>query len=262
MTTFIKGVRDLQSLANSEYRLTGQCWGDFDFAKAAQDPSYGFYARDPWKIGVSSSTAAVVPFVGTQATAGTTAIIAGGAGQSSLLELDSNSTTDAQGIQVQFTGLGHYLATGQTMYMEVMARAKDIATVPDLFVGAATIDTTIIASSAVSATNWIGYYLLDGGTGISFGSDDNSAPDAHSADVDTLVDGATTTDGTEWFRWAFKWVYGESIEGFVDSVSFANDSAVTAQPEGFIVPSLVCQSTGTTDPIVEVAHLDFAVKYR
>lgn len=240
---------------NSRLRLSGGIWKDFDFGQAAINPEYGWFSINPWKAGTGT-------FTGTQATAGTGALVNGVAGTGALLEIDCNSTTSTQGYQAQFTGHGVYLNSFQTLYFETMLRAHDIATGPEFFAGHATVDTTIIGSSAVSPTHWVGFYIVDDGVGVTFGMDDNSTVTNHTSDVYSLVDADVTTDGSEWVTLGYRWQRdigcSFSVNGVVTPLagySAAND------PAGFMVPSFVCQSSGTTDPLIRIAHTAWAVKY-
>lgn len=263
MTTFFKGTTraadgysgSSTDTKNAKQYLQGTLWRDFDFGLAAQDPTYGWCALDRFKAGTGT-------FTGTQATAGTGTLIAGPSGFGTLVEIDSNSTTSTQGYQIQFTGDGVYLADGDTLYFDTMLRAHDIATGPEIFAGFATIDTTILASSAVSPTNWIGFYAVDDGVGLTFGMDDNSAVVTHSADVYSLVDADVTTDGSEWVHLGFKIQAGVACEAFVNDQPVGFDGGIAHDPAGFIVPSFVCQSSGTTDPLIRIAHTAWAVKKR
>ena len=262
MTTVLKGLTESldgytglsTDTDNAKQFLQGDLWKDLDFGLAAVNPLYGSFALDVWKNGVGT-------FTGTQATAGTGTLIAGPANFGSLLEIDSNSTTGAQGYQVQFTGHGRYVQDGQTLYFDAMLRAHDIATGPEFFAGFGTIDTTVISGSAISPTKWIGFYIVDDGKGVTFGMDDDSAVATHSADVYTLVDADVTTDGSEWVHLGFAWTAGQSCRVYVNGVDINYDGGVANDPVGgFMVPTLVCQSSGTTDPLIRVAHTAWGAK--
>src|SRR3990167_2251066 len=98
-------------------------------------------------------------YVSTQATAGTFALddLKGG-----VAILDSNSTTTTQGIQIQkkegSTGEMFAPDADDTLAFECRIAFHDLgalATAGELFIGLASIDTSIIASSATSATTYL-----------------------------------------------------------------------------------------------------------
>lgn len=230
--------------------LTAKLWRGIDRSRGAFDPINSFFHVERGQGGVGA-------FTSTQATAGTALYIASPTtGLGSVLELDCNSTTNTQGIQVQYPGLGVNPKDGMVICWETMLQAKDIATAPEFFAGMATLDTTLIASGSISAADWIGFYDVTDGTlnfGVEDGSQDISANVAH-----TLVDGDVTTDGTAWVRLGFRWEVGTKLEAYVNGALVnTDDVAESNAPDGAIVCSYVCQSNGTTDPIVLVAYTAF-----
>lgn len=230
----------------------GAAWRDFNVERARIDQTYGRFFD--LKNDLANAT-------GTQATAGTGAYIADTvAGGYSVLEVDCNSTTNGQGYQLQWKNAGVYPEEGMVHYAHLRLRFKDIATGPEFYGGLATIDTTLIASDAMSATNWVGFLSLSGGT-IKVGVDDGTEDLSDSA-IHTMVDGDTTTDGTEIVDLDLRWEVGTKIEAWVNGVK-ADLTGIDLANEpdgGFIVPSVVCQTNGTTDPIVHV--VDFQVGYK
>lgn len=274
MTTYLKGVRETLSTYdgsntdtdNAKQRLSGKLWGDFDFERALVDDQYGWFRKDPWKSTgqTLAATSVIHPvFSYTEVNNGGCDLVAGPSGFGALLELDSDSTTDSDGAQIQFVGDGVYLAAGQTLYFEAMLRAHDVTTQSmEFFCGHATIDTTLIASAVPSAADWIGYYTVDGGLGLTFGVDDgDDGVSLHASDVYTLVDGDVTTDGSEWVHLGYKWTAGQKVEAFANGVDLEVSVDIDSEPDGFVVPSFVCQSLGTIDPLIRIAHTCWAVKY-
>lgn len=250
---FVSGSARLSSAAKALRRgVCGEAWRDFSFSDAQFDPGYG---RVYSGLNLAEAT-------GTQATAGTGAYIADTiAGGYSVLEVDCNSTTNGQGYQLQWKGEGVYAEEGMVVYMHWRVRTKDIATGPEFFAGLATIDTTLIASDAMSATNWIGFLSLSGGT-IKVGIDDGTEDLSDSA-IHTMVDGDTTTDGTEIVDLDLRWEVGTKVEAWVNGVKAdLTGIDIANEPDaGFIVPSVVCQTNGTTDPIVHVLDRVIGYKY-
>lgn len=235
--------------------LTSKLWRGIDRSVGTVDPMTGFFHVERGQGGVGA-------FTSTQATTGTALFKASPtAGLASVLELDADSTTDGQGIQVQYPGLGVYPKDGMIICWESMVQVSDIATTgPELFLGLATLDTTIIASDAMSASDWIGFLELGGEAttvvnfGVEDGSQDVSATTAH-----TFVDGAVTTNGTAWVRLGFRWEVGTKLEAYVDGAMIStSDVAESNAPDGPIVCSYVCQCGGTgIDSIMLVAYTAF-----
>jgi hypothetical protein len=250
---FVSGSDRLSAAAVALRRgRCGEAWSDFNVQEALVNSGYGRFASLATKLAEGT---------GTQATAGTGAYIADTiAGGYSVLEVDSNSTTNGQGYQIQWKGHGWYPEEGGCFYMYLRARFKDIATAPEFFAGLATIDTTLIASDLMSATNWVGFLSLSGGTivaGVDDGTEDLSGT------LHTMVDGDTTTDGTEIVDLDLKWRVGDTIEAYVNGVKqdLSGIDLANEPDAGFIVPSVVLQTNGTTDPILHVLEFDVGYKY-
>ena len=109
--------------------LTGKLWRGIDRSVGTVDPITGFFHVERGQGGVGA-------FTSTQATTGTALFIANPTtGLGSVLELDSNSTTNTQGIQVQYPGLGVNPKDGMIICWETMLQGKDIATAPEFFAG-------------------------------------------------------------------------------------------------------------------------------
>jgi hypothetical protein len=230
--------------------LTPKIWLGIDRSRGI-DPFHSFFHVDHGQNGVGN-------FTSTQATAGTALWIASPvAGWGSVLELDCNSTTNTQGIQVQYPGLGVYPSDGMIISYESMLLFKDIGTNtgPEFFDGLATLDTTLIASGSISAADWIGLYSSDGTPALKFGVEDGTQ-DISAVTAHTTIDGDVTA--ASWFRWGFRWEVGTKIDVYVNGREIdSSDVAESNAPDGPIVCSSVCQSNGTTDPIVLSAYRAF-----
>ena len=179
----------------------------------------------------------------TNATAGTMALDP--AAENGVLLLDSASTTAAQGAQIQRPAASFKPKAGRKIWFETRVKVADTATGPELFIGLAEIDTTIIASSAVSTENHIGFSSV---------TDDNVLlANSEKATAGTTATGTTAVEAT--------WVtLGIKVDG-LDKVSFYVDGDIVSQitttaniPIVELAPSFVCQSGGTTDPIL---HIDY-----
>lgn len=185
----------------------------------------------------------------TQATAGTAALDDAKGG---VLLLDSASTTDGQGAQLQLldgtVGESFIPSADAKIYFEARVKLADIGTsgsdTVDFFIGLAVSDTTIIASGANSTANHIGFEHVDDDGAVDFHSESGGTRSSSTA-VHTLADGTYVklgflVDGTS------------SVTPYVNGVA---KTAITANiPTTEMALSLVCQSAGTTDPIM---HIDW-----
>ncbi len=177
-------------------------------------------------------------YTATQATAGTFAITDAKGG---VADADCNSNTVTQGINVQASSTvgERFTATSGVLAFEALVKATDIATGPEFFCGMAVIDTTIIGTSALSAQS-IGLSSVTADGVLLSGTKDGS-----SAATGT---GTTLADGT-WVKLGFVAESGK-VRFYVDGTLVNTET--TYIPTTEMVPSLVCQSDGTTDSIVSI----------
>lgn len=224
--------------ASNDRRL-GACWNGIPLDRP-YDPGAGLIFFDDFYELSDEYTA-------TQATAGTFAMTDAAYG---VALADCNSTTATQGINVQKnTTVGELFipTAGTTIVFECRIKAVDIATGPEFFVGLHQIDTTIIASSAMSGANYIGWQsITDDGVLLFTGAK------ASAADTNTAT---TFVDGT-WVKLGFKVNGVTSVDQYINGVLQDSSTALATAniPVTEMVPSLVCQSGGTTDPII---HIDW-----
>lgn len=190
------------------------------------------------------------PWVVTNATAGTAALDDAKGG---VLLLDSASTTSGQGVQMQLggaTGAESFIASADSkIYFEARIKLADIgSTTVQAFLGLSEVDTTVIASGANSSANHIGFEFIDD-TDVDLKSEKagtRSASDSLGTIVDDtymklgfIVDGVT------------------KITPYIDGV--AGTAITTNIPIVEMTPTFVCQTSGTTDPIM---HVDWVACYQ
>lgn len=219
-------------------------WKDCPWLSALQDPGVGYGIFDDFlDLPTGKYTA-------TQATAGTFALddAAGGVALA-----DCNSTTVVQGINVQLnstTGEIFTPAAGKTLWFETRIKIADTATGPELFVGLHEIDTTIIATSALSGSNMIGFSSVTDNNVILFVAEKATA--ANTEACTTMVDDTWINLGFKVYEDAGALVCDQWING-VQQASTTQQVAANI-PVVAMTPSFVCQSGGTTDPIL---HIDW-----
>lgn len=216
-------------------------WGDCPIVNHLFDPSFGSYLIEDFHNYDPEATNG--EWVLTQATAGTGAISAVDPGT---LVLDSNSSTDTQGVQVQRVKSLVIPLAGRTIWMEWEAKIADTPAFCQYFGGVSEVDTSIIATSVNSSANHIGFETVTEDGIVIFAGEKAGARDTIAAAV-TLVDDT-------WVRFGFKVNGVTSIEAFVNRVSIG--SLATANvPVVAMYPSFVCQTAGTNDPILHVRGL-------
>lgn len=226
---------------SSDRGLTTALWKDIEAINGV-DPRYGmFWFDDFHELPTGRYTA-------TQASQGTFAIDATVANTGVALA-DCNSTTVTQGINVQAAGTNVSPAAGSIVTFEARVKAADTATGPEFFLGLSIVDTTIIGTSANSSTDHVGFESV---------SDDNILL-FHTQNAGTRVSGATsphTLVEDTYVKLGFRIIGADKCEVWVNGQMV--DVAFAATPDipigSILVPSLVCQSGGTTDPIV---HIDW-----
>lgn len=179
----------------------------------------------------------------TQATQGTFALDDARYG---VVLADCNSATATQGVNVQRSGAAGELfkpVDRTNIWFEARVKAADIATGPEFFLGLAVIDTTIIGSSALSAQA-IGF-KSETDNNVLLATCKDGSSETTAASIHTFVDG-------EWVKLGFRVHDDSSVTFFVNGVKVGTITANIPTTE--LVPSLVCQSGGTTDPII---HMDW-----
>jgi hypothetical protein len=211
-------------------------WETCPILAIQQDPSIGHiymedfhrYNADEWTI--------------TQATTGTAALGTDTSGGT--LVCDSNSTTSTQGVNVQHTaGPVIIPAAGKHIWAEFCVKVTDTIDKGEVFVGLAEADTTIIGTSALSTSNHIGWYSVTDDGVLLFGA-------AKAAAAATKA--ATTLVEDTYIKLGF-YVNGvTSIQQYLDGVATSAAHATANVPIVKLIPSFVCQSAGTNDPILTV----------
>ena len=212
-----------------------------------QDLSVGFGFIDDFL----SFDDASVRWLLTQATAGTAACDV--AAKGGVLLLDSASSTNNQGAQLQLGGAAaasSFIASATSkIYYEARVKLADIgSTTVQFFAGLSEIDSTLFASAANSSANHVGAEAINT-TALGVHSE-KAGSRSSSASVHTIADGT-------YFKIGFV------IDGVSKVTPYVNGEAKTAittnVPIVELTPSFVCHSSGTTDPIL---HIDWVACYQ
>lgn len=200
------------------------------------NPNIGTLFHENW-----ASYNATDDYTLTQATTGAAAI---STAASHVLELDSNSTTTAQGATLQRTGGGFIIPAANTkIYAEFEVKVVDTYDKAELFIGLSEVDTTLIAAAANSSDNHIGWQCVTDDGVLLFTSEKATVGDTGAA--------ATIAEAT-WIRLGFVVDGVTSITQYINGVETGTAKATANIPIVKLVPSFVCQSGGTNDPILHI----------
>ncbi len=167
--------------------------------------------------------------------------------------LDCASSTVTQGANVQTAGAtGSFITpkADSVIWFETRLKVVDVASAgPEFFVGLSEYDTSIIAGSANTSANHIGFGSITDNM-ILLGNSENASAAHTGVTTNTLVDGT-------WVKLGFKVTGIDKVEWYVDGAKIATTGINVATANIPIVgmkPSFVCQSDGTADPIT---HIDW-----
>lgn len=224
------------SVLNSGY--SANLWKTCPFQEYLHDPMIGFMLDERWHSYNAAATTG--DYVLTQATTGAAAISTAAPG---VLELDSNSSTSTQGATLQHNKAAFIPAAGKHIWAEFKIKVVDTFDFVELFVGLSELDTTLIATSANSSANHIGWQCVTDNGVLLFSAEKAGAGATKAA--------ATLVEDT-YIRLGF-YVNGVTeIEQYINGVKTGTNHAAANIPVVAIYPSFVCQSAGTNDPILHI----------
>jgi len=203
------------------------------------DPSIGCLLNEVFTSYNAAATTG--DYTLTQATAGSAAM---STTEPCTLSIDSGSTTVVQGANVQRQKSMFIPAAGKHIWAEFRVKWTGVGALNvETFVGLSELDTTIIATSAVSTSNHIGWSSVTDDGVLLF--------DAEKAGAGTPV-AATTLASDTWVRLGF-YVNGVTgIDQYINGVLTGSGFATANIPIVAIYPSFVCQSGGTDQPVLHV----------
>jgi hypothetical protein len=202
------------------------------------DPSIGFMWEGRWDEYDAEATNG--EWVLTQSTTGAAAISTAAPG---VLELDSNSTTVVQGATLQHNKAVFVPAAGKHIWAEFNVKVVDTVDKVEFFVGLSELDTTLIAASANSSANHIGWQSVTD-DGVLLFSAEKAGTGATKA--------ATTLVEATYVKLGF-YVNGVTeVEQYVNNVLVGTNHVTANIPIVALYPSFVCQSAGTNDPIMHI----------
>lgn len=212
-------------------------WRTCPLAEYLHDPSVGVLLQEDF-----TRYDATDDYTLTQATTGAAAISTAAPG---VLELDSGSTTATQGANLQRTVAAFVPAANKSLWFEAKVKVVDTYDKAELFIGLSESDTTIIAASANSSANHIGFQCVT--------DDGVLLATSEKAGTGTTQAGTTLAEAT-YVRLGFHYDgVADTVRFYVDGVAVGDPIATANIPKVALYPSFVCQSGGTNDPILHIA---------
>ncbi len=167
------------------------------------------------------------------------------------LEVDSESTTQHEGLTMQQTIAPFKLAAGKDLWFEVKLRVVDTFDKCELFAGIAKIDGTLIKSDGDldQTADYVGFAMETNAAGVVSFYECKDAAELS----DTVVTIVEDTD----IRLGFKVTGITDIESFVDGLPIALTNVIASgiPTTDALALSLVCQTDATNDPLIQVDWL-------
>lgn len=186
-------------------------------------------------------------WVTTQATAGTADVIDGFGG---LLQLDCNSATANQGIQVQQRAETFLPAAGKDLLFECRLKVTDTIDKVQLFAGLSVLDTSLFANGEMTSANYIGFILDATEQAGSNAGKPALQLDSTAGNEEKLSAIAPLTEDT-FIRLGFFLSGASRLTPIVNGVP-GLPLDITNCPATELAVSFACLSEGTNDPITTV----------
>lgn len=215
-------------------------WKTCPLQEFLHDPSIGVLLDEQWNSYNAASTTG--DYVLTQATAGSAAKSTTMQG---VLSIDSGSTTSAQGANVQRAKSMFIPAANKSIWAEFQVKFTGVGALNvETFIGLAESDNSIIAASAVSTSNQIGWSSVTD-DGVLLFDCEKATANATSA--------ATTIVSDTWVKLGFFYDgVADTIQQYINGVATGSAVATANIPIVALYPSFVCQSAGTDQPVLHL----------
>lgn len=213
-------------------------WGNCPFSAWLLDPTIGIHLCEDFSCYDKAATDG--DYVQTTVTAGSGAISTTVPGS---LLLDAGDSTATHGVQIQRVKSMFLPASGKDLWFEATILLGTALTI-QAFVGLAAIDTTIIASSAQSTNNRIGWTGVAGDGVMQF--------DCDKAGATSLTTGVTLSITVAHTLGFYYDGTADTVQQFIDGVAVGSAIATANVPKLAVYPSFVCQSSGTSQPTMTI----------
>ena len=211
--------------------LSGALWANCPRQAIRENPGKGIYFEDDFMNLNKEGLTLTLATTGTFAT-GTEA---GGVAVS-----DPGAVTATQGPNVQWTGAQFLPAVGKKIWFEARVKASAITSGINLFLGLAEVDTTVIAASAISTDNHVGFSSVTADAIVLFNSEKATAGNTGTG---------TTLVAATYVKLGFLIDGLTSIKQFVDGVETGTAKVAANIPIVNLVPTLVVQAKGTRNTV-------------
>lgn len=223
-------------------------WSRALWLASEYDPRIGYGIHDDFLNFVGADNVLTTGWAFNDATAGTAAVIAGLGGH---LQLDSASATQGQGIQA-FHGAGWLKPTADLhIFYETRLKIEDTVGGVQFFAGLSEYDATLFNSNAISADDYVGFYMDDTTQTADAGVLQFKASDGTTPTTDTVDDVATLANGT-FVKLGFIIEGASKVHVFVNGSRVGAIDTAGAITDQLISPAFACLSNGTVDPILTV----------
>lgn len=164
------------------------------------------------------------------------------------LEIDSESTTQHEGLTMQQTIAPWKLAANKDLWFEAKITVVDTFDKIELFVGIAKIDGTLIKNDGDldTGSDYVGFGIETTGAGV--------VSLYECKDAAELSDIVVTIEENTAIRLGFKITGTTAIQAYVNSaeVALTNVIASGIPTTDALAISFVCQTDGTNDPLLQV----------
>jgi hypothetical protein len=218
---------------------TSSLWRTCPLLEYMFDPSIGFLLDE--NFASYNAAATTGDYVLTQATAGSAAISTTAPGT---LSIDSGSTTVVQGANVQRAKAAFVPAADKHIWAEFNISFTGVGALNvETAIGLFELDTTVIAASAVSTSNGIGWTSVTDDGVLLFDTEKATA---------SATRAATTIVSATKVRLGFYVDGVTSITQYINGVATGTDTATANIPIVALYPTFVCQSGGTDQPVLHV----------
>jgi hypothetical protein len=217
-------------------------WGNCPVLTAFLDPTFGFLYDERFQSYYAGATTG--DWVATTVTAGSAIISTTVPGA---LLMDSGDSTIHHGIQIQRVKVCFIPAANKSLWFEATVNVGTALT-GEYFVGLADVDTTVIGTGTLHAINCIGWSSTTGDGVMLFGATKASTSSTPATGV-TLVVGTAVALG--FFYDGVK----DTVQQYINGVAVGAAIATADIPKVAIYPSLVCQSSGTTETTLTVSAM-------
>lgn len=221
-------------------RAQNGLWKTCPLLEYIHDPTIGFLLDE--RFHAYDAAATTGDYVLTQAVAGSAALSTSVPG---CLSINSGSTTSPQGANVQHNKAAFIPAAGKHIWAEFRVKFTGVANLNvEAAIGLFELDTTVIASSAVSTSNGIGWTTVTDDGVLLFNCEKATAAVTSSATTivsDTFVNLGFYVNGVT------------SIQQYINGVATGTAVATANIPIVAIYPTFVCQTAGTDQPIMHIA---------